>query len=157
MSFEFSEMGWPALNRGGQRIWKNENSLHAAGTHILLDSALGILPLDPSFFFHHLVPHVGQHIWHIENSIAVDYFSCYAIFTWIWTYKNSWSHWLSTVINLPLVVFNWESLSCEVIYKSQGDLNSSNSKYFPLRPPWSISVARLFFEVSISIFCVLIK
>ena len=44
-----------------------------------------------------------------------------------------------------------------MIDKSQGDLNSSDSKYFPLCPPWSISVALLFFEVSTSIFCVPIR
>ena len=44
-----------------------------------------------------------------------------------------------------------------MIDKSQSDLNFSNSYYFQLCPPWSISVALLFFEVSISIFCVLIK
>ena len=44
-----------------------------------------------------------------------------------------------------------------MIDKSQGDLNSSNSKYFPLCPPWSISVALLLFEVSTSIFCVQIR
>ena len=31
---------------------------------------LGILPLNPRFFFHHLVPHVCPSIWHIENSRA---------------------------------------------------------------------------------------
>ena len=36
------------------------------------------------------------------------------------------------IINLPLAVFYWQSLSCKVIDKSQGDLNSSNSNYFPL-------------------------
>ena len=39
----------------------------------------------------------------------------------------------------------------------QGDINSSNSKYSPLCPPWSISVALLLFEASTSIFCVLIR
>ena len=38
----------------------------------------------------------------------------------------------SLIINLllALAVFDWQSLSCEVIDKSQGDLNSSNGKYF---------------------------
>ena len=39
----------------------------------------------------------------------------------------------------------------EVINKSQGDLNSSNSNYFPLCLPLSISIALL-----LSIFCVLV-
>ena len=56
--------------------------------------------------------------------------------------------WL-LIINLPLAVFYWQSLPCKVIDKSKGDLNSSNSNYFPLRPPWSISIALLFFEVPI--------
>ena len=59
----------------------------------------------------------------------------------------------SLIINLPFAVFYRQSLSCEVIDKSQGDLNSSNSKYFPFYPPWSISVALS----STSIFCVLIR
>ena len=49
-----------------------------------------------------------------------------------------------------------ESLSCEVINESQGDLNSSNSNYFLICSPLSISIAQFIFEVSISILCVLI-
>ena len=41
----------------------------------------------------------------------------------------------SLIINLLLAVFYLQSLSCEVIDKSQSDLNSSNSKYFPLCLP----------------------
>ena len=37
----------------------------------------------------------------------------------------------SLIINLPLAVFYRQSFSCEVIDKSQGDFNSSNSRYFP--------------------------
>ena len=62
----------------------------------------------------------------------------------------------SLMINLSFAVFYRQSLSCEVIDKSEGDLNS-NSKYFPFCPPWSISVALLLFEASTSIFCVLIR
>ena len=63
----------------------------------------------------------------------------------------------SMIINLSFAVFHRQSLSCKVIDKSQGDINSPNSKYFPLCPPWSISVALLLFEVSTSIFCVQIR
>ena len=63
----------------------------------------------------------------------------------------------SLIINLSFAVFHLQSLSCEVIDKSQGDINSPNSKYSPLCPPWSISVALLLFEVSTSIFCVQIR
>ena len=63
----------------------------------------------------------------------------------------------SLIINLSFAVFHLQSLSCEVIDKSQGDIDSPNSKYFPLCPPWSISVALLLFEASTSIFCVLIR
>ena len=63
----------------------------------------------------------------------------------------------SLIINLSFAVFHRQSLSCEVIDKSLGDTNSPNSKYFPLCPPWSISVALLLFEVSTTIFCVLIR
>ena len=61
------------------------------------------------------------------------------------------------IINLQWAVFYLQSLSCEVIDKSHGDLNSSSSYYFPLCPPWWISIAWLFFEVSVSIFCELIQ
>ena len=69
-----------------------------------------------------------------------------------------------SIISLPEVVFYWQfarlavaiTFMCEVIDKSKGDLHSSNSNHFLLRPPWSISIARLFFEVSTSIFCVFI-
>ena len=50
------------------------------------------------------------------------FFSCSAIFTWIWD------------IDLLLAVFYRQSLSCEVIYESQGGLNFSNSDCFPLKP-----------------------
>ena len=70
------------------------------------------------------------------------------------------SHWgehtklmTSLIINLKLAVFYKQSHSCEVINKSKGDLNSSNSIFFPLCPPLSISIARLlvFFAVYISL------
>ena len=61
----------------------------------------------------------------------------------------------SLIINLPMAEFYRQSLSCEVINKSQGDINS-NSNYFPMYARCSISIARLFFEVSTSIFCMLI-
>ena len=38
----------------------HKNSLHSAGMLILFESFLGILPLNPLVFFHHLVPHVCQ-------------------------------------------------------------------------------------------------
>ena len=47
------------------------------------------------------------------------------------------------IISLLLAVFYLQSPSCEVIYKSQGDLNSSNSNFFTMCPPWSISIALL--------------
>ena len=76
-------------------------------------------------------------------------------------FSNEFEHtklMTSLIINLILAVFFRQSRSCEVIDKSHGDLNSSNSNYFPLCPPWWISIARLFLdsEVSTSIFCVLI-
>ena len=55
----------------------------------------------------------------------------------------------SLIINVPLARFYGQSLICEVIYKSQVDLNSSNSNYFPLCPPWLISVSKLIFSVLI--------
>ena len=65
----------------------------------------------------------------------------------------------SLIINLNflLTVFHQQSLSCEVMDKSLGNINSPNSKYSPLCPPWLISVVLLLLEVSILIFCVLIR
>ena len=60
----------------------------------------------------------------------------------------------SLIMNLLLAVSCWQSLSCEVVDNSRSDLNSSNSNHFPLYLPWPISIARLFFEGSTSIFCV---
>ena len=62
----------------------------------------------------------------------------------------------SLIINLLLAVLYMQSLLCEVINKSQCDLNTSNSNNFHLCPPWSISIAQICFEISTSIFCVLI-
>ena len=84
-----------------------------------------------------------------------------ANFTWIWTYKTQGltDYQLTVCSVLPAIT----TLSCEVIDKSQdqGWPWFFNCKYFPLGPPWSISVALLFFEVSselsTSIFCVLIR
>ena len=42
----------------GSGIQNKQNSLHAAAMIILFKSFLGILLLDPSFFFHHIVPQV---------------------------------------------------------------------------------------------------
>ena len=58
----------------------------------------------------------------------------------------------SLIISLLLAVFYQQSLSCEVINNSQGDLNSSNKNYFPLCLPWQTSTAQLLFEDSTSIF-----
>ena len=46
----------------------------------------------------------------------------------------------SLMMNLLLAVFCRQSLSCEVIDESQGDLNSSNRNYFPFCPRWPISI-----------------
>ena len=122
---------------------------------ILFKSFLGILPLNPFFFFHHLIPHVIPRIWqwnqHIENSraslwnpensefwvwkrlfawaLSKFFFSLYTIFTWIWTCKT---HDLTVY---PLAVVYLQSLSWKVINKSQVDFISSNSNHFRLCPP----------------------
>ena len=70
--------------------------------------------------------------------------------------QNSWPHWSST--------YSWQFSTSNHFHvkwltnpRPQGDLNSSNSKYFPLCPSWSISVAQLLFKASSLIFCVLIR
>ena len=52
----------------GQKNPKPNNSLHNAGMLILFESFLGILLLDPRFFFHHIVAQVRASIGHFENS-----------------------------------------------------------------------------------------
>ena len=136
----------------------------------LFESFLGILLLDPSFFFHHIVAQVRPSIYHFENSSPLlwnprysekgdspEHFVRTFSFVMPFSYESEHTKLMTLlIINLSLEVFYRQSLSCEVINKSQGDLNSSNSKYFPLCPPWSISIVLLFFEVSTSIFCVLV-
>ena len=50
--------GPPAVILTGSGIQNKQNSLHAAGMIILFKSFLGILLLDPNFFFHHIAPQV---------------------------------------------------------------------------------------------------
>ena len=111
--------------------------------------------------------------WYIENSRASLWYPRYsekgnlhAHFASTFSLNMPISHesehiklMTSPIINLLLAVFYWQSLYCEieVIDNCQGDFNSSNSKYCPLCPPWSISVALLFFEGCNSIFCVQIR
>ena len=80
------------------------------------------------------------------------FFSCYAIFTWIWTYKTHdlTEYQLTIGSFLPATTFMWSD------WQIPGDLSSSNSNCFPLCIPWSISNAQSFFQVSTLIFCVLI-
>ena len=128
--------------------------------------------LSTRFFFHHLVPHVCPSIWHIENSKVSlwnprysEKINCLSISQALFLLLCHFHMNLNTqthdllIFNLPLAAFYRQSLSREVINKSQGDLNSSNSRYFPLCPLWSISIVlfKLFFEGSISVFCVLIR
>ena len=170
---ELSKFGWKPLNTDGQKDLKPRKLPRRCRHAHSFESFLGILPLNTSFFLHHLVPHVCPSIWRIdsENSraslwnqryseegdlpghFASTFFSCYAIFTWIWTCKtHDLPNYQFTIGSfLQAITFMWS------YDKSQGDLNSSNSKYFPLFPQWSISNVLLFFEVSISIFCVLIR
>ena len=159
--------------RTGTQIRKNENSLrvHAAGMHILSNPFLkfcistGQPPLFNIFFNSIIsVPHVCPSIWHIENSRASLWNPRYSekdnlpelfasTFSFVMPILHESEHTKlisSLIINLLLVVCYRQSLSCELIDKSQVDLNSSNNKYFLLWPPWLISVALLFFELSTS-------
>ena len=115
----------------------------------------GILPHNPRFFFHHLVPHVCPRIenskvslWNPRYSEKGNFPEHFAsIFSLLMPISHESKHiklMTSLIVNLLLAVFYQQSLSCEVIDKSQGDLNSSNSKYFPLCPPQSISITLLF-------------
>ena len=140
---------------------------------ILFESFLGILLLDPRFFFHHIVAQVRASIGHFENSSPLLWNPRYSekgnlpdpfvhTFSFVMPFSYESEHtklMTSLIINLSLAVFHRQSLSCEVIDKSQVDFKSPNSKYSPLCPPcqWSISVALLLFEVSTSNFCVLIS
>ena len=136
---------------------------------ILFQSFLGILLLNPHFFFHHIVVQVHASIWHFENSSPLlwnprysekgDLPECFAStfillchFHMNLNMQNSWPNWLPT--------YCWQFSTGNHLHVkwsiTQGDLISSNSNFFTLCLPWSISIARLFFKVSISILCVLI-
>ena len=125
------------------------------------------LPLNPRFFVHHLVPHVCPSIWQIKTSRASLWNPRYSekgnlhehfarTSSLVMQFSHTSEHtklMTSLIINFPLAAFYWQSRSCEVIDKSKGDFNSFNCNYFPLCSP---PIARLFFEVYTSIFCVLI-
>ena len=108
---------------------------------ILFESFLGILLLDPHFFFHHIIAQVRASIRHFENSspllwnprysekdnlpdpfrVRTHFFFCYAIL-----YESKHTKLMTSLIfNLSFAVFHRQSLSCEVINKSQCNLNSS--------------------------------
>ena len=89
----------------------------------------------------------SQNVICLSFSQAPFLLSCYL--TCIWTCKTDHFSDKQLIAGsfLPAITFS------EVIDKSQGDLSSSNGNYFPLRPLQPITVARLFFEVSTSIFC----
>ena len=93
----------------------------------------------------HLVPRVCQCIWYFENSSAS---------LWNPRYSEKADLLDSGTFCTLLAVSCLQLLQHKVIDKSQGDLESSNSNYCPLCPPWPILIARLVFEISISIFCV---
>ena len=77
-SFEFSKSGRAPLNTNWQKNPKPKNSPPYAGMLILFRFFLGILLLNPRFFFHHIVAQVCPSIWHFENSSP-----------WLWSPRNS--------------------------------------------------------------------
>ena len=95
-------------------------------------------------------------VGNFARAFRKDFFSCFAIFTCILTCKTHdlTDYQLTVGTFLPAIMtgFFLQSLSCEVIDKSKGFLNSSNNNYFPLFPPRSISIALFVFEVSTLIF-----
>ena len=95
---------------------------------VLFKFFLWILLLNPCFLFHRIVPQVSPCIRHFENSHALLWnprplkkviclsifqklflllISCYAIFTWIWTYKSHdlTDHQLIISSYLPAITF----------------------------------------------------
>ena len=92
--------------------------------------------------------HPTWSIWHIENfraslgnprhsekcdlleHFARTFFSCYAIFTWIWTHKTHDlpDYQLTVGSFLPAITYMWSDRQIK------GDLNSSNSNNFPPCP-----------------------
>ena len=100
-----------------QRVWDFCFSLlDLSELKQALKSFLGILPLNPCFFFHHLVPHICPSIWHVialkttEHcfgtrdtlkkmiclSISLECFLLLCHFHMNLNKQNSWPHWLST-------------------------------------------------------------
>ena len=112
-SFEFSKSGRAPLNTNWQKNPKPKNSPPYAGMLILFRFFLGILLLNPRFFFHHIVAQVCPSIWHFENSSLllwnqrysekgnlldpfVHTFSFAMPFNMNLNIQNSWPHWSST-------------------------------------------------------------
>ena len=165
-SFEFSESGQPPLNtRWAENPKLETQELPPWYRLILFESFLGILLLDPAFSSNILLNKFVQVFDTLKIPVHCfgtwdtkvfrkHFFFCYAIFTWIWTFTtyDLTDYQLTVGSFLPAIT---QRPSCEVIDKSQGDLNSSSSNFFTLCPAWSISIVLLFFEVSISILCVL--
>ena len=138
----------------GSGIWNPRNSLHDAGMLILFESFLGILLLDPRFSFHHIVAQVRPSIWHFESSSPLlwnlrysekgnlpDPFVSTFSFVMPFSYESEHKKFMtSLIINLSLAVFYRQSLSCKVIDKSQGDLNSSNFPSVPSLVDFSCAI-----------------
>ena len=162
-SFEFSESGGPPLNTDGHSNPKPRkippwHGVHAAGMLTLFGSFLGILLLDPYFFFHHIVAQVRPSIWHVENSSPLlwnprcsekgnlpDPFV--PAFSFVMPFSHEPEHTkLMTllIINLLFAVFYRQSLPWKGLNKPRGDPDSSSSGHFTLCPPRPVSSASFF-------------
>ena len=118
-SIDFFESGLPPLNTGGQWNPKPRNSPHNAGILILFESFLGILLVDPRFFFHHIVAQVRPSIWQIKSSSPLlwnprysekgnlpDPFVCTFSFVMPFSYESEHTKLMTSLItNLSLGVF----------------------------------------------------
>ena len=138
---------------------------------ILFESFLGILLLDPRFFFHHIVAQVRASIGHFENSSPLLWNPRYSekgnlpdpfvrTFSFVMPFSHESEHtklMTCLTINLSLAVIYRQSLPWEGPNKPRGDPDSSSSSHFSLCPPRPVPSASFVCEASSSIFCVRLR
>ena len=130
-SFDFSESGWPALNTDRQWNPKQRKISPQCRHAHSFESFLGILPLDPRLFSESSINLFNMFVDEFDTlKIPVHRFGtrktlktviCLSILQALFLamrFSNEFERTVlmtSLIINLPLAIFYWHSLSCEVI------------------------------------------
>ena len=93
LSRSFQALNFPSWNTDGQSNWKPHKTLSALQACSFFLYPFWNSALDTRFFVHHIVPQVAlepEILWKswFAWAFSKHFFICYAIFTWIWTYKS---------------------------------------------------------------------